>query len=338
MAQIEKRVGRNGVVRYRVRVRRLGQPDLSKSFADKGDAQKWARSVEREMDTQSYIPNDAAQRTTVETILTRYRDEVLIPRGAKPDISRIARLILAFGKKNLAALDAAAVAAYRDKRLKDAANQTVKHEIGLLQRVLRHCESEWSIHLPRGVVTEGVRRPALPRGRDRRLTHGEEDRLLNAAKRSRSAEIGPLIVIALETGARRGEIHRMEWRHIDLVRRTWHIPVTKTGVPRTVPLSPRAVEVLRAIPRRLDAGRVWTIAREDGISQAFRRVAHSAASYSLVYHDLRHEATSRFFERGLSIVEVAAITGHKDLRMLARYTHLKAEDLAVKLAGGSDGE
>jgi integrase len=122
----------------------------------------------------------------------------------------------------------------------------------------------------------------------------------------------------------------MTWEHINLARRTWHIPHTKNGTPRTVPLSSRAVETLQELPRRIDGG-VWALQRADGITQAFDRIRQQAGINGLNFHDLRHEATSRLFEKGLNIMEVASITGHKDLKMLKRYTHLRAEDLATKL-------
>ncbi|BBF65303.1 site-specific integrase [Acidithiobacillus sp. 'AMD consortium'] len=103
-------------------------------------------------------------------------------------------------------------------------------------------------------------------------------------------------------------------------------PDSKTGDPRRVPLSSRALAVLDALPRRMD-GEVWGV-RADSITQAFARACHRAGIEDLRFHDLRHEATSRFFEKGLNPMQVAAITGHKTLQMLKRYTHLRAEDLA----------
>ena len=114
-----------------------------------------------------------------------------------------------------------------------------------------------------------------------------------------------------------------------------------------VPLSTEAVRVLSNLPRRLD-GKVWGI-ESVSITHAFvRAIARARKAYekecggqgarsdptfltNLTFHDLRHEATSRFFEKGLNPMQVAAITGHKTLQMLKRYTHLKAEDLAEML-------
>ena len=171
-------------------------------------------------------------------------------------------------------------------------------------------------------------RPKIPQGRTRRLQDGEEVRLLEAAK-AYGGEIGLIITWAIETAMRRGEIAAMRWEHLDKKARVLLIPETKTGTPRRVPLSSKALQVLDTLPRQID-GSVWSM-RADSISQAFERVCKTAGIEGLTFHDLRHEATSRLFEKGLNPMEVAAITGHKTLQMLKRYTHLRAEDLVGRL-------
>ena len=121
----------------------------------------------------------------------------------------------------------------------------------------------------------------------------------------------------------------MRWEHLDRKARTLLIPETKTNTPRKVPLSAKAMAVLDALPRQID-GRIWGM-RPDSITQAFERVCEAAKIEGLPFHDLRHEATSRLFEKGLNPMRVAAITGHKTLQMLKRYTHLRAEDLVGML-------
>jgi integrase len=331
MATIRSRKNKHGAVVWQAIIRKQGQQGTSKTFDYKEDAQRWARAIEREMDTSTFIPSSEAERTTVADVLDRYKKEVFprLAREGKAEQARLDCLKIGLGKHNLSSLTAAHVAQHRDSRLKEVSAQTVRHEIGLLNRVLKHCVMDWGIHLKNGVVTEKVRKPALPCGRDRRLSPDEEERLRVALRKSRSEEIEPIVMIALETAARRGEIFNMSWQHIDLEKKTWHIPETKTGVPRTVPLSSRAVEVLENIPS--SKGRVWKIAREDGITQAFARVCKTAKIKDLRFHDLRHEATSRLFEKGFNMMEVASVTGHQDLKMLKRYTHLKAEDLVERL-------
>jgi integrase len=137
--------------------------------------------------------------------------------------------------------------------------------------------------------------------------------------------------LAIETAMRLGELLALEWKHVDLERRVAFLPHTKNGHSRSVPLSPIAVELLASWPRSL-TGRVfpqWS--RPDSVETVWRRAVQRAGLEDLHFHDLRHEATSRLFERGLNVMEVAAITGHKTLQMLRRYTHLRAENLAERL-------
>ena len=131
---------------------------------------------------------------------------------------------------------------------------------------------------------------------------------------------------------RRGELLALLWRDIDFDRLHAHLPDTKTGKSRTVPLSPRAYEVLWHLGAdiRPDHGRVLDTTAE-GLKQAFERARVKVGLDHFNFHDLRHEATSRLFERGWGIMEVAHVTGHQDIQMLKRYTNLRASDLARKL-------
>jgi integrase len=332
MATFEKR----GPYQIRAKVRRKGHRTVTKTFENMANARSWARDVESEMDHGTYTNIRVAEQTTLRTTLLRYHEEVFprLANGGLGEKARLWRLINELGDLSLATLESFHIAKYRDQRIKvGAAPQTVKHEIGLLNRVLKHCIMDWGIPLPRGIVTAQVRKPPLPSGRDRRLEEDEEKRLIEAAEKSKSRDITSVIIIGLETAARCGEIAGMKWEHINFAKKTWHIPITKTKVPRTVPLSPKAIETLnelKKLPRRID-GRVWSLSSHS-ISQAFTRICRQAKIEGFHFHDLRHEATSRLFEKnGFGIMEVASITGHKTLTMLKRYTHLRAEDLAAKM-------
>jgi integrase len=171
-----------------------------------------------------------------------------------------------------------------------------------------------------------VRKPKLPPGRDRRLAGDEEQRLLEHAE----YPMHELIVLALETGMRQGELMALNWSGVNLKRRIVTLADTKSGDGRAVPLSKRAAKTIESLPRRLDK-RLFPEAGASSISHKFRALCNKAGIEGLRFHDLRHEATSRLFELGLNPMEVAAITGHKTLVMLKRYTHLRAEDLAQKL-------
>jgi len=157
---------------------------------------------------------------------------------------------------------------------------------------------------------------------------GDDGRLIAVALEF-NREIAPAIILAIETAMRQGEIAKLRWENIDLDLRTALLPMTKNGTARRFPLSTKAIEALKWCPPP-HTGRVFKLTQH-AMKYAFREVRKQCGLGNIRFHDLRHEAASRLFEKGLNVMEVAAITGHKNLKMLQRYTHLRAEDLAKKL-------
>lgn len=327
MASIRKRTTSSGST-YHVQIRKKGYPPITKSFGSRATALAWAKRVESEIDRYIYLDISAAQRTTVNEVLDRYSNEVLpTQKGGDREKSRIKTLSCHLGKLYLADLKPFLLSEYRDIRLGEVSPSTVRKELGLLSRTLTATVKDWGIDLPNGNPVSQIRLPAPPAGRDRRLSKEEETTLLSALHKTPT--VRTIMLFALETAMRRGEILGMVWDHIDLKKRTLLIPKTKTDIPRTIPLSERAIELLVALPN--NSAQVFQITPYS-VTQAFRRACRRQGIDNLRFHDLRHEATTRLFEKGLNPVEVASITGHRDTRMLMRYTHLKAEDLALKLA------
>jgi integrase len=326
MATIRKLRGR-----WQAMVRRKGMAPRAKSFDSKADAERWARNLEAEVDRCGALPDTRiAENTTLAEILTRYRDEISPKkRSAISESARISGILRrAICYRTLTLLSTADLASYRDERLKAVAPATVVRELNTISHAIDTARREWGIHLAQNPC-KFVRRPSPPRGRMRRLASDEEQILLAAADAGRSAYMRPLIVLAIETGMRRGELLALEWRHIDLERRVAHLPLTKNGDSRDVPLSTRAVEILRALMTD-GSGPVFNVA-PNAVRLAWERLVRRAGIVGLHFHDLRHEAVSRFFEKGLNVVEVSTISGHKELRMLQRYAHLRATDLAARL-------
>jgi integrase len=254
-------------------------------------------------------------------------------------------------------LSAQDVAHWRDERLKEgAAAQTVHHDLNQLSVLLSTAAGEWGLSAARNVVSD-VRRPVLPTGRDRRVSQAEIDALLAAADyvpptggRPAGRGMKPIITLAVETSMRLGELVSLEWKYVDFAARVAHLPTTKNGESRSVALSPAAIDAFKAMGtlRRKD-GKVFDWARSDSFVGPFVRLVHRArecyeadcqsrgddpdSSFlaDLRFHDLRHEATSRLFEKGLNPMEVASMTGHKSMQMLRRYTHVEAAKVAAKL-------
>ena len=313
---------------YHVQIRKKGYPTVTKSFLLLADAQKWARSVERDIDKGVFQDTATAENSTLGDILDSYAKKILpSKKSRKTVLSQIRVIKPLLGNYSLSKLSPALLSQFRDQRLESADAQTVRKDLSLLHRVVVTAVKDWGISLPLGNPVALVRLPSQPNGRDRRLETGEEEKLLKALKDTPT--VRTIVELALETAMRRGEIAAMQWEHVNLKARTLLIPDTKTGTPRTVPLSTKAIALLSNLPRNIK-GVVFDVA-PDSITQAFDRACTRAELEGLRFHDLRHEATSRLFEKGLNPMEVATITGHKDLRMLRRYTHLRAEDLARKL-------
>lgn len=350
MAYIEKR--KNG---YRAQVRRRGMPSISRTFDLLSDAESWAREIEREAQrgNTAALRNDAA-RVTVKELADRYEETVTAMRSYRSLRVYIAGVRERFGPLFLANVRAIDVAAWRDSLLSSGLSaSSVKHYLQAASAMFRYAENELSIHLPAGNPVRGVKKPSEAGcARDRRLKPGEWDYLMRAtvpgARLRVSREIRPILVLAVETSMRLGELLSLRWEHIDLARRTAHLPRTKNGSSRTVALSGSALSALQGMPRRID-GKVFSWKNTNNFEPVWkscraraRRLyeADCAAQGTrpapgfladLRFHDLRHEATSRLFEKGLGIMEVASMTGHKSLAMLKRYTHVEAEKLAKKL-------
>lgn len=317
--------------RWQVRVTRQGFPPEVKTFRTKQEAEVWARAIETEIDKGTHQSRVEAERTTLGEIITRYAEGVTPnKKGAKDEAIRLKALARhRIAKYALTNLTAAAVAQFRDDRLKSVAPGTVIRDLAVLSSILNHARREWS--LPIANVVQAIRKPRQPQGRERVLSAVEEQALLEAAApvNRRSPWLQPAIVLALETAMRQGELLGLRWEHVNLDRRTALLPDTKNGTRRVVPLSSRAVEVLRALPHSID-GYVLPISKA-ALHLRFKQACLRAGIEGLRFHDLRHTATTRIAAKLPNLAELSAVTGHKSLQMLKRYFHPDAEDLARKL-------
>ena len=327
MASIRKRQGR-----YHAQVRRKGHPSVTRTFASKTSATKWVKAVETDMERGEFKPQ---VNMTVDELIKRYQKEIVPQhKGASSDVSRSRTIRRLLGKVNLADLTPAVLASYRDQRLKVILPSSLKRELTILSSAINTAIIDWGIPIHSNPVSL-TRIPKFDDRRDRRLKDGEEERLLTVA----DSECQRIIIIAIETAMRRGEILRVRKSHIDFGKCILVIPETKTGKPRTIPLSTRAVKVLREQIKLSSDSKVVQIERDPVLFQihvaTFRdkwvKIRNAARCDDLRFHDLRRECTSRLFSRGFGIMEVASITGHEDLKMLKRYTHIKPESLVARL-------
>lgn len=340
MASITERDGR-----WRVRITRKGHTPIAKTFDLKRDAEAFAAMVEADIARGTYRPRDCTD--TFRELVERYRAEVTSgKRGAIKEGYRLAAMLKSdsAAKPLLARLAVevtpADVARWRDARGKQVAPATVQREWVVLGHVLTHAALEWSVTLPNGNPFSQARKPEVRNSRERRVTNAELDAICAATE---SPHLAALVRLAVETGARRGELLALRWDATDLGRRVARLAngSTKNGFGRALPLSSRAVEILAGLPRNLN-GKVFDL-RADSVSQAFTRAVERArrtvgkdkgAGFleDLHFHDLRHEALSRLAEQGWTATEIAAVSGHRTLNLVSRYVHHRVENLAAKLA------
>jgi integrase len=322
--------------RWQAQIRRKGHASITKSFLLKADAQEWVRYIEQQMDRKS-LPYDpkALDGITLKSLLEKYRDEV-IPKKRSPEreiniinyfLSQEAKLII----KPLSEISATDFCIYRDKRMKVVKPATVCRALGLLQHAYDIAKKEWNYPILENPLTR-IKKPEIRNRRERRLTWSELRSLINALDGCLNEYIKPLTLFALNTAMRRGEILAAKWSDLRLEEGLLSIPLTKNGYSRTIPLNKRARRILEELKGKgtKPSDNIFPVS-EEGFRMAWRRVMDRSGIIDLHFHDLRHEAISRFFERGLSVPEVALISGHRDFRMLFRYTHLKAEDIAKKI-------
>ncbi len=214
---------------------------------------------------------------------------------------------------------------------------TVKRELTLWKNIIGH--SKLRLNIPFNPVnSEDVKRPAAMDERDVRLEHDEIERLLDECRKARNPWLFPVVEFAFESGARRGSILRLEWKDVDLNRRTAvlrrkknsHNPHETRDIK--IGLSPRAIEVLQALPDEpARSGQVFKMTK-DALKTAYDRARKRAGLGHFRLHDARHERTSNLVEAGWSDTEVMAQTGHLDPKSLKRYANLRETFLADKLA------
>lgn len=312
--------------KWNVRITRKGYPLQTKSFTTRSDADKWARTIESEMDRGCFVCRSEAEATTLAQALERYKREVTPKKkGASREADRIGVWLRSdLAKRSLASLRSSDFAAYRDKRLgAGLASNTVRLELAIVSHLFTIAAQEWGIAVTNPI--QSIRKPKGSNARTRRLEGDEEQRLLAAC--AGHPYLSRLIVLALETACRQSEIVFLTWSEIDL---TWSVikkDTAKNGEGRMIPLTKKARSVLP--PKGI--GRLFPVFPR----KAWETALKNAGMVNFHFHDLRHEAVSRLFERGMHPLEVAAVSGHKTLGMLQRYTHLKPADLLKKMEAGS---
>ena len=285
------------------------------------------------MDQGTFHGHSDTDRLPLRDLLERYLQQVTpSKRGAKDEAIRIRALCRSrLASFTLKTLTPSEVAAFRDLRLTTVGTGAVIRDLSLISSVINHARREWGANAQNPCAL--VRKPRSPAGRSRLLTRDEETRLLEelAPRGRRNPLLQPLVMLALETAMRRGELLALRWKHVDLEQRVALLKMTKNGHARAVPLSSKAIDVLASLKTRDTAdARVFPI-EAAAVHAAFSRACNRAEVMDFRFHDLRHCAATRMADKLSNVLELAAVTGHQTIQMLKRYYHPSAAALAVKL-------
>lgn len=303
---------------YQVRIVVDGER-LSNTFATAEAAHAWVDRLEKP--TQS----------TILSFKNDYLSEVMIRDGKKRGgYEAISYKLDALGRiidKPLESINSVDVSQYKVKRSREVSASSVRLEMQLLSRFLRWANTEKGIECTD--VVKGVKLPDAGKPRSKIITPLEYQMILEKV----SDRARPIVILAWETAMRRNELLAITPAMVDLKKKIISLPneICKNGEGRDVPLSPKAVELLKALCDGKEKGKELFTLTPYAITQAFRRAARLCKVTDVCLHSLRHTAISRWAELGFSTVQLQVISGHKSLDMLQRYTHLKASNIAAKM-------
>ena len=347
MASIRKRIRSDGTTSYRVDVRLKGFPPQRATFKRLTDAKKWGGQIEAAIREGRYFKTTEARKHTVEKAITRYKDSVLpTKKDGKKQENQLDWWADEIGPYTLADVSPALLGEARDKLAQDRAPATVVRYLAALSHVFTVAVKEWG-WLEDNPMRK-VTKPKEPRGRVRFLSddeagpkgeiiEGERTRLLNACDKSSNSYLETIVVLALSTGMRQGEILNLRWPDVDLNSGRIVLHETKNGERRVVPLLGRARELLRELSkvRRLDTDLLFpgrNPKKPVFIRTPWLEAVKAAGIEDLKFHDLRHSAASYMLMSGASLGEIAELLGHKTLQMVKRYSHLSESHAAGVVA------
>jgi integrase len=328
------------VIGYLAQVRVQGHAAQTKRFKLKEEAKAWATPIELAMRSGAYRDQSAARKTTLETALRRYEQEITpCKKSAASERGFIKQwLERKIAKLPLADIRGSDIAiSIRAMQKEGKGPNTIRLHLAVISNLFTVARKEWDME-SLGNPTQDVRKPKLPGGRERRLADKAEETLLLTACREVSPELEDIVIFAIETAMRQGEIMKMEWAWLRPSGLSIAIPRddTKKETARLVPLTDAAIAVLERQKERTKtskSGRVWR-STQDRMCTRYERAVKNACIEDLTFHDLRHEATSRMHTDGVPIMAIQKIVGHKSPTMLLRYSHLREEEL-IKASRGT---
>ena len=312
---------------WNAQVRISGWRSFTRTFQTKLDAKQWIVTLEKELKSKPF-PQKNIKNLKLKDLFNKYKFEILPKLKSHKIVSYKLNLLskLWLGEIKVINLTKGHLEQFCKDRKLVVKDGTIKSELMLIKRIVKIATDKWNYGIPFNAFY-GIELPSSHKPRTRRATQEELFILIAHAKKQRNKYISTIIQFAVETGMRRSEILKLKWIDVNLKTRIASLYDTKNGDERHIPLTKTAVQLLSNLTQLSDF--VFPISA-NCLRLAWERCRKKSNIKGLRFHDLRHEAVSRYFEMGLSVPEVALISGHKDVRQLFRYTHLKPESLIAK--------
>ncbi|WP_445776600.1 tyrosine-type recombinase/integrase [Shewanella sp.] len=298
-------------------VRLSGFPTKSRTFDDRNLAEQWANSYEREIKSDYQIQ----LTSNISDVSKKYLESVMVGRGGYESIYYRLKNLGARCAKPLGNITTQDLSALRNARLKEVSPSTVRLELQLLSRLLNFARMELGIANLNPF--EDFKLPPANAPRSAILTQIQYQSLLADI----APKVKPILILAWETSMRRSEILSIKRSSIDWSSCTLNLQETKNGYSRDVPLNSRALQALREQLPLTDSDALFNL-KPHSVSKAFKRSCERLKYTGICFHSLRHTAITRYANRGINTLQLQVISGHRDIKMLARYTHLKAADVA----------
>ncbi len=360
MASIQRIVSPvTGDISYRAQVRVKGRSSESATFSTRKKAVSWAKALESAIEDRRYFPHAEARRKSFDALAKDYAETVLPEYDAKERTTRMRQLN--WWADQFAGLSLAEITADRISQARDAlaaetftrgkphqdpdtgqmiepkayqrSGATVNRYLAALSHALSFAVRERRL-MDRNPVGD-IRRKSEPRGRTRFLSDDERDALLKACEKSAWPALRSLVLLAVTTGARKGELTGLEWADVDLTKGRALVRETKNDEPRTLPLAGQALEALRELKLQNSARSEYVFPQPSGLPGPYEHFdAHWYAALKAAgitdfhFHDLRHTTASMLAAQGASLLEIADVLGHKTLAMVKRYSHLVVDHKA----------
>ena len=320
--------------KYKVSIRRKFHKPIYRTFSRYEDAKSWASDSERKLEKGFYEDLTEANKTSLADVLERYGKEK-VPEKKSQDtplnmIKKISKHDI--GKLSLTNLTTFKLIKYRDEIASVRTKSTANKYITLISVALKTAINEWGIYLPKNPAFH-VPRLEEKRKITRILVNGEYDRLLTHAASSKLHFLKAMIIVAYETGARRGELIKLTDKNTNWEKSTALLVDTKTNTDRVIGLSPRALEALKSVPPTI-SGQFFPVKSKEQFRFYWNQCKRNAGIVDLKFHSLRHTFVTLKLEQNWSIAEISAQTGHADLKSLQTYQHIRPKHLVKKFSNG----